>query len=183
MRGVLLIVAVVLGVGGVSSPAEACVCAETPPPPDLTPETMAAWGCENARRRISYEFDRAIAVFSGEVILDEQVRVRFKHDRVWKGTLPPEFFMKTGVKRLPDGSLVLNSCDFFMRVGQKYLIFAFGSSVETMGASACTYSELFEHADRTIEVLDALIKERANAKGSVRCQSKASVACHGRAAR
>ena len=162
-------VAAVLIFGGAWTPAEACVCTLAPPPaPYMSEAELDAWARDNARREIVDEFDRAFVVFSGEVIdARDPVHVRFRRDRVWKGTLPEQFWMKTGVERLPDGMFLGNSCNFGMPGGHTFLIFAYGTSIENMRASSCSYSTELQHASRTIEVLGAIVKARALRASSV----------------
>ena len=145
---------------------EACSCVQLGPPGNLSPEAKAAWEREALQRRVTEQYDKAIAVFSGEVISGAIIEggfghVRIRRDKVWKGTLPEEFLMQNGTTRLPDGLIGSSSCDFELPLGGTFLIFAYGDSIASMRASKCGLSTTLSYATATIEVLDALVKERA----------------------
>jgi len=143
-----------------AAPAAACACVANPPPSSLSPEAEAAWQLETLRRNVATEFDRAAAVFSGEVLADNVGTVRFKLARAWKGDLPAEFDMDTGYRENADGSVSFNSCDYLFKVGSTYVVFAFGKSIRTMKASSCTQTSELPRAGRTVEALDALVTSR-----------------------
>jgi hypothetical protein len=156
-----------LVVGATWTRVEACSCVDFGPPGNLSPEARAAWEREALRRRATEQYDKAIAVFSGEVISGEIIeggfgRVRIRRDKVWKGTLPEEFLVLNGTTHLPNGLIGSSTCDFDLPLGGKFLIFAYGDSIASMRASKCGLSTELRYATATIEVLDALVKERAD---------------------
>jgi hypothetical protein len=143
-------------------PAEACACVVPVPPLNLTPGMKAKWERDVARREVKEDFMRAVAIFSGEVIADDIVTVRFNLDRVWKGELPKEFPMSTGIQLTQNG-MSSNDCDYSFQSGKKYLVFAYGSSVSTMRAYVCSRTRKLSDATLTIDALDAFVKQRARA--------------------
>jgi hypothetical protein len=131
----------------------------------MTDAELDEWHAADQPRRIRNAYDSAITVFSGEaigkVLIDDVEWVRFRLDRAWKGRLEAEFLMKTGAKRLPLGGVAGTSCDYYFEVGKKYVVFANGKTLESMGTGACSYTSDLAHAGGTIKVLNQLVGERA----------------------
>lgn len=107
----------------------------------LSPEIYSMSGC--IRGPVSWEFKRAAAVFTGQVIAIEyqphegtQVesqRVRIKAQKWWKGDGSDEVLVSTGWARKPDGINwetfgVMYAYNF--TIGESYLIYAFNSRFE-----------------------------------------------------
>ena len=68
------------------TPVVACVCVGTPDIPTA----------EQRIEQVHRELDKALAVFSGQVIGQNALSVRFRVDTVWKGDVTPEFQMSNG---------------------------------------------------------------------------------------
>ncbi len=82
--------------------------------------------------------------------------MRFKVDKLWKGDFGDEVIMSTGVKERRDGLYDLPaSCDYEFQLGEKYVVFAFGASPETMKARKCAGTRLLKYAEKEIDNLDA----------------------------
>lgn len=119
-----------------------------------------------ARRVVSEEFSRASAVFSAKAIAEEyrpvkendgskseEVRVvRFAVERWWKGSGDEEAVLYTAVTRLPDGTSRIWSEDFRFQVGERYLIYAFGSE-ERLSTNGCSRTSSLEKAGEDLQEL------------------------------
>src|SRR6266446_6108304 len=91
---------------------QGCVCFQLPEKP--TPE--------QARAMLIKDYDKAFAVFSGEVVALDTFKVKLKVDKLWKGDLEVEVIMPTGAKENGDGTYTISSCDFNFKLGEKYLV-------------------------------------------------------------
>jgi hypothetical protein len=109
---------------------------------------------EQARAALVKDFNEAFAIFSGEVVRLDNFKVKFKVDRVWKGVVGDEIVMSTGTKDNGDGTYRSSSCDYSFKSGEKYLVFAYGSSAEEMQAHRCTRTGLLTREEETIKDLD-----------------------------
>ena len=126
--------------------ARACVCF-------LSPEKATP---EAARAALVKDFNEASAVFTGEVVALDALRVTLKVEKLWKGNLGDEVVMPTGARKNDDGTYSVSSCDYTFARGEKYLIFAYGDSAETMRARACTRTKALGRAGPEVEELDAV---------------------------
>jgi hypothetical protein len=133
----------------VSSDAEACVCFEVP-------RSRA-----QQKQYIEKELQQAVAVFLGEVVATDSLKATFKINRVWKGKLGAEVTIRTGARAEAGGVFVWDSCDWSYQRGQRYLIFAYGSSVEEMKAMKCTPTATEEAAGSTRVLLDEITRGTA----------------------
>lgn len=124
--------------------AYGCVCflAEYP-----TPESVRA-----ERRK---EFDKATAVFSGEVIKLNKFRAEFKIDKIWKGVAVNHIAMLTGTVDKGDGTQISSSCDFHFKLGEKYLIYAYGE-LDELKTHQCSRSLLLKNAVEETEGLEMI---------------------------
>jgi SLBB domain len=125
--------------------AFACQCFVT------TEHKTAAQRTDEVRR----ELQKALAVFSGEVIGRNALSVRFKVDAVWKGDIPAEFAMSNGAVAEGRG-LLISSCDFSFRIGARYVVFAYGKNVQDMKATSCTLTTSMPDGTDTVMFLDTL---------------------------
>ena len=135
--------------------AFACVCVvpREPPPP------------EQARAALAKDFNKALAVFTGEVVELDTFKVKFKVDKIWKGSFGDEIVMRTGTIDGGDGTYSTSSCDYSFGRGGRYLVFAYGDSAAGMQAHACTRTKELKHAEREIGDLDEVWPhERRNRK-------------------
>jgi hypothetical protein len=121
-----------------------CVCflAENP-----TPESVRA-----ARQK---EFGKATVVFSGEVIKSDKFKAEFKVDKIWKGDSINRVLMLTGIKENGDGTQTSSSCDFSFKLGEKYLIYAYGE-LDELKTHECSRSSLLKNAVEEIEGLEKI---------------------------
>jgi hypothetical protein len=71
--------------------------------------------------------------------------------QVWKGELTQQITMLIGWF----GGTGASTTDWLFELGQTYLIFGLGDSIETMRAEKCTLTALLEDADKTLELLKA----------------------------
>ena len=121
-----------------------CVCflAENP-----TPESVRA-----ARQK---EFVKATVIFSGEVIKLDEFKAEFKVDKIWKGDSINRFTMLTGTKDNGDGTQTSSSCDFSFKLGEKYLIYAYGE-LDELKTHDCSRSSLLKNAVEEVEGLEEI---------------------------
>ncbi len=100
------------------------------------------------------DFNSAVAVFSGEVIELEENRVKFKVDKLWKGQLVDEIIMVIQLKK-DDGGYVRTSCDYYYEIGEKLLIYAYGTKNE-LTTYQCTRTTSFKNAERAEQEIKGL---------------------------
>lgn len=136
--------------------ALACMCIVPREPP--TPE--------QARAALVKDFNEAFAVFTAEVVAGDVFEVTLKIDKLWKGGLRGgEVVMRTGAIKGEGGLYGVSSCDYDFTRGEKYLIFAYGDSAETMKTHDCTRTKLLAGAEAEVEQLDTVgPHERMNRK-------------------
>jgi hypothetical protein len=146
--------------------AGACSCViAPPPPPGLSQAERTEHFRKTYRAHVRKQFDEAYAIFSAEVIALGPDRITFRVEDVWKGDLPRELTMK-GV---PDPAVypleMISSCDYIFKARVKYVIVAYGSSVENMMTKPCTSTgELVFSVNETILALDDLVPARLKPK-------------------
>ena len=68
--------------------------------------------------------------------------------------------MSTGAVPNPDGTFTISSCDFGVEVGQSYIVFAIGKSLEKAKAHGCTSTNNLRHGADTLLYLDKLATRR-----------------------
>ena len=124
--------------------AEACACVR----PELSPEQN--------RQDVAEQLEKAIAVFSGEVMRLDALTVQFRLEDVWKGEFGQHVVMPISAGQNPDGTVAYSSCDYVFQVGRKYLVFAYGKSASTMRAYSCTRTIALQRATSTVELLDQI---------------------------
>jgi len=142
-----------------SKAALGCVCVSSPEKP----------APEQARARLIEDFNKAFAVFSGEVVAVDTFKVRFKVGKLWKGEFGDEIIMSTGAKDNGDGTFTTTSCDYGFNLGEKHLVFAYGGTAEEMRAYACTRTRMLKYADEEMKNLDEVwphMKRGKDADGS-----------------
>jgi hypothetical protein len=131
------------------SDAQACVCASSEKQPSHAEAVRAVQG----------QFSDALAVFVGEPVGGNTLTVRFRVQSVWKGELGTEVTMATGAEPTSDGLIQISSCDYHFRQGQAYLVFAFGKTLETMKAHACTFTSALQYTE-VPKTLDEIARRR-----------------------
>jgi hypothetical protein len=143
-----------------ASSAEACSCVlDVPPTQGLSQAETAEHFRKAYRAHVRKQFEESYAIFSAEAIALAPDRITFLVQDVWKGDLPGELSMKG----FPDLAVypreTISSCDYFFSAGKKYLVVAYGSSLETMTTKPCTATgELFGNG--AIATLDELVPVR-----------------------
>ena len=129
--------------------ALACTCFRSPE--SKTPAQIT--------REIAAEVRRSAAVFSGKVVARTPLRITFLVDNVWKGSVSRRFEMASGAVSNADGSIT-TSCEFPFKVGETYVVFAYGSSRQTMHASDCTLTNALSFAPDTPTYLNRVSRRR-----------------------
>jgi hypothetical protein len=107
---------------------------------------------------IESAYKSAFAVFSGKVSAMTVETARITVTRVWKGKLGAEVAMPTGTRDNRDGTYTIMGEAFSFRTGEEYLIFGDGTSAETLSTDACKPNVRLAAAQRTIAVLDQIVK-------------------------
>ena len=115
--------------------------------------------CRCGKPPIEKSFQTATAIFSGEVVKVDFFRATLKVKKMWKGKPAKEIIMLTGTTLSPEGYYISSSCDYGYILGEKHLIYAYGSEGE-LKSHFCSRSRLLEYAGDEIKELDKL-KERA----------------------
>ena len=121
-----------------------------------------------ARRNVPEEFKQASAIFSGTAIAEEyrepklgndweskgskRLVVRFEVERWWKGSSQNEVVLYTSEMKLADGTTWFMAEDYRFQIGEKYLVYAFGSS-EQLQTNVCTRTAKWEEAKGDLQEL------------------------------
>jgi hypothetical protein len=157
-KRVLASLAVFAFVLALSETALGCVCVvpvEKPSP-------------EKARAALVTDFNGATAVFSGKVVEANNLKLKFKVNKVWKGDVGQEFVMATGGKEYEDGSFSTSSCDYSFKRGEEYLVYAYPVDPEIhpgstdLQARACTRTKLTQYAEQEMKELDEITVQPGN---------------------
>lgn len=120
---------------------------------------------EEERAALVKDFNEAFAVFTAEVVAGDAFEVTLKIDKLWKGGFGGRVVMRTGAIKAEGGLYSVSSCDYNFTRGERYLIFAYGDSAETMQARACTRTKVMAGAEAEVEQLDTVgPHERMNQK-------------------
>jgi hypothetical protein len=88
-----------------------------------------------ADRRRAY--DEAAAVFAGKVIALDAYAVRFRVEKRWKGEAQDEIRLSTGAVPGIDGTPLPQECSYQFRLGEKYLVYAYGAG-EKLKTDICS---------------------------------------------
>ena len=107
---------------------------------------------------IQNAYKSSFAVFSGVVRSQTTETARISVTSVWKGKLGTEVAMSTGARDNGDGTISLLSESFSFRDGEHYLIFAYGTSAESLSTSVCVPTGTLTNSNRTIAVLNQIVK-------------------------
>jgi hypothetical protein len=129
-----------------SGSALGCICA-------LPEEPLTA---AQARTALIYDFDRASAVFSGEVIELDTVNVKFKVEKLWQGDFGDEITMSIGTKDPETGYMIRGSCDYRFKPGEKYLVFAYKTFDGALHTNICTRTDLLRKVEPEMKILDEI---------------------------
>ncbi len=137
----------------------------------LSFETASACQCiglvnptpKEVRAQFSSELKRASLIFSGEVIRLDEFKVAFRVGKVWKGATVEEITMTTGAIDNGDGTIILTSCDYNFKMGEKYLVYATDSG-EKMQTYKCTGTGELKNSEDRIKFLEAISHKKASLK-------------------
>jgi hypothetical protein len=136
MKQLISIVVLVIAIGFGSVEAIACSC-------DLPPLHQSQKQLVTTARKSSR------AIFSGVVLKTEEVgysvHVTFKVDAFWKGPLPSEVMLTTG-----RGG---GDCGYRFEVGLRYLVYAYGSDVTSLGTNICQRTAPYPDAATDLKIL------------------------------
>ncbi len=125
--------------------ALACVCGGEPRP----------LSDEEVRAAIAKEFEQSVAVFSGQIVELDRFKVKFKVAKMWKGDAAGEIVMSTGAVKIDETHSRSSSCDYRLKLGEKYLVYARKFEAGLV-AYKCTRTNLLVNAERDITELDNL---------------------------
>jgi hypothetical protein len=127
--------------------ASACVC-------DLPLKRVSL------KKAIAKAKSEAEVVFSGQVIeLDDSI-VKFRVERLWKGTPAEEIVLtNTGMGKAPSGDRIISSCAYNFRMGEKYLVYAYGSEGK-LQTHKCTRTAVSEDAVEDYMMLENLAPKK-----------------------
>ncbi len=133
---ILLLSIITLLLGSFANRASACTCGES---------------------TVAEDRERATAVFVGKVISKRKsnaverdgVEVTLKVERVWKGMISERAIVYTGAT--DDLYPFVNLCATPFRLGQRYIVFAFGQ--DKFATDVCAGSGDFPYANKVIREL------------------------------
>jgi len=109
---------------------------------------------EQAKVERLKDFERAATIFTGEVVELEENRVKFKVERIWKGELVDEIVMVIQFKN-DDGRYIRTSCDNHYKLGEKLLVYAYGTA-EELTTYQCSRTTRFKNTQRLEEEIKGL---------------------------
>ncbi len=78
--------------------------------------------------------------------------IKFSVERWWKGSGEEEVLLHTGVSRFPGGYTRIAGEDFKFKVGEEYLVYAFGEN-ESLATDQCARTTKLEKADEDLQAL------------------------------
>ena len=102
------------------------------------------------------EFNDSASVFSGEVIAQDMLTVKFRVMTMWKGDALEEFTMSTGTVKLGEDLYSSSSCDYSFKVGEKYLVYARWAENNQLIARSCTRTRVLTNELPDFRELDVL---------------------------
>jgi hypothetical protein len=122
----LFLLVVVISTLALDAHAVDCVCVKEAHPSE-----------EKIKAERKQEYDKATAVFTGEVVALDGFTVKFRLKKRWKGDNQHEIVMSTGAIPGPDGTPIQEECSYQFRLGEEYLVYAHGAG-QKMKAYICT---------------------------------------------
>ena len=105
---------------------------------------------------VAAELKESVAVFTGTVTAIDQLTVRMRVDRVWKGRVGRTVDFSTGTRKTASGRVSSGSEDYRFAVGVKYVVFAMGKSLRDMQGFQCGSTGPLKDAVDTLTFLDEL---------------------------
>jgi hypothetical protein len=131
--------------------------------------TVASAQCAG-KESISSAFERSTYVFSGRVVLLDQITSTIQVDKMWKGEERSEIVMRTGTLVTAGGFMTISERVEYA-IGQQYVIYASGS-LDKLTAPGCSHSGLLSDAE--IAALDAIAPRRKIGTEIHRCTGTAA---------
>ena len=136
-----------------------------------------------ARRTVSEELKHSTIVFSGKAVAQEYrpiittprgwpeggeiLVIKFSVERWLKGSGEEEVFLYTGVSRWPGGYRRIAGEDFGFKVGEQYLIYAFGENEHLVTTECERTTKLEKAAEDRKELGEGRLPEKRKAKVSL----------------
>jgi hypothetical protein len=116
-----------------------------------------AFACTCGESTVAEDRERASAVFVGRVtskrksnaVERDGVEITLKVERVWKGMISEKVIVYTGAT--DDLYPFVNLCATFFRLGQRYIVFAYGK--DKFATDVCAGSGDFPYANKVIREL------------------------------
>ena len=107
------------------------------------------WPNRTLKQRVTKARNDSRAVFSGVVAKIDQapysISVTFKVERSWKGALPNQVVVLTG-----RGG---GDCGYLFEMGQRYLVYAYGSNVSSLGTNICQRTAMLSESSDDLKIL------------------------------
>src|SRR6476620_10224426 len=128
-------------------------------------QTVFACGClgqpgkrsgAEIKAAVVKEFNESASVFSGEVVAQDRLTVKFRVITMWKGDALEEFTMSTGTVKLGEELYRSSSCDYNFKVGEKYLVYARWAENNQLVALSCTRTRILSNDLPDFQELDIL---------------------------
>ena len=145
------------------------------------------------RRSVSEQLRLSTAVFSGKAVAEEYrpivtpqpgwpeaseiLVIKFSVARWWKGSVEEEVFLYTGVSRWPGGYRRIAGEDFGFKVGEQYLVYAFGENEHLVTTECERTTKLEKAAEDLKELGEGRLPEKKKAKVSLVTSPPKTSAC------
>ena len=115
---------------------------------------------------VQTEYEKSLAVFTGEVTETDLLTIKFKTEKVWKCAVSDEITMSNGAKDSGNGLFQLpSSCDYGFQKKEKYLVFGRGNNYEEIKALKCGGTDFLDKSAREVEALDKIVLHEKRNKG------------------
>lgn len=135
--------------------AEACGC---PVPPGYGDPVVDL-------RTTQYQYGRSFVVFAGRVTAAGEGRAVLDVQRTWKGPAVSTMVIQVG-SRGPHGYFSGTSCDPSFKVGESYLVYAYGDSPAELRSDNCDGTRRLQFAAQEVLNLDYVVTQaNDNASG------------------
>lgn len=114
-----------------------------------------------------YHYGRAFAVFAARVAAFGEGRAVLDVQRTWKGPAERTMVIQVGA-RGPHGYFSGTSCDPSFKVGETYLVYAYGDSPDELRSDNCGGTRQLEFAAQEVLNLDYVAKQGSGGQAGVR---------------
>lgn len=132
------------------------------------PSTAWACGCAEPgplRQFVANQLRSAERVFAGRVARRDDQSATLVVDTIWKGDDVREIVVHQG--DVVDGFVTINTCTFFFRSGDRYVVFA-RRDQGRLKVSNCGPTSSWEEASRIVAILDSTAARRPPRKDRAR---------------